>query len=165
MDTSRLYLLITGMADDIVFQQDPQLGSGTITLRNAQLIIVGGVSLEKERTIQLIDISPEFEHAKKRFKRFYLNPAFFAGICAFGGWRLLARQDDLWIPAAGGVILLGLGLIFPFMMRFEPVELTRFRDKRGQILFELYRPLKAAHKYDEFLKALTSRMDWDRQVR
>jgi hypothetical protein len=77
--------------DDINFQQDPTLASETFVLRNAQLVVVGGVGLEKERTVQLLDISPDFEHRKKRFKRAYLVPALLALICAYGGWKLLRR--------------------------------------------------------------------------
>eukprot|EP01035_Chromulina_nebulosa_P060183 gene60183-82342_t len=148
--------------EDIVFQQDPTLASETFVLRNAQLIVVGGVGLEKERTVQLVDISPEWEHDRKRFKRSYLVPSVFAALCAFGGWKLLSRQDELWVPFFFGLLLTGFAVIFPFMMNFTPVEFCRFRDTSGNILFEIYRPSKAAYKYDEFLEALARRIEWSR---
>jgi hypothetical protein len=150
--------------DDVEFQQDRQLAHETLILRNAQLFIVA-VGSENGRIIQLTDISPAFETDKKCFKRFYLGPALIALPCAFGGWKLVIRQDELVMPFFFGVLLISLALGLLFGMRFEPVELARVRDTHGKVLFELYRPLKSAYKFDEFMKALAERIAWSHQFK
>jgi len=71
----------------------------------------------------------------------------------------------LEVPFFFGLLLIGFAAIFPFMMNFSPVESCRFRDKSGHTLFEIYRPSKAAYKYDEFLAALAQQIEWSRQLR
>lgn len=138
---------------DIVFKQDPQLGSETFILKERTLAIVGGVGLSKERIIRLTDISPDYEQVERLFHRSYLVPLFFAVLFGAVSWRLFTRADSMVAAIIAGIAAF-LAPVCLFLMEFTPVEIARFRDTRGQLLFEVYRPRKASFTYDEFVCAL-----------
>jgi len=141
----------------IVFQQDPQLGSEKFILNEANLVVIGGVGLSQRKTIGLTDISSEFDSVKRRLKRFYLVPIFLAGLSGAVSWVLLLGDTSV-IKAIVAGILAFMALIFLLLMRFEAVEAVRFYDKQRHVLFEISRPNKAAYRYDEFVGELVSRI-------
>jgi hypothetical protein len=141
---------------DVTFQQDRQLASERFVLQERTLLITGGAP--PRRSIPLESISPDYVRIERRFRRGYLVPLFLAGVCAVVAWRLF--QGD---PSPMRVTIAGIAafqaLIFPFLMKFDPVEGARFLDRRGVPVFEIYRPLKSAYTYDEFLSALVERVN------
>lgn len=147
---------------DVVFQQDPQLGPEKFILRGTSLTIVGGVGLSRERTIRLADISPDFDRVERRLKRFYLLPVFLAVLSGAVSWALyvdeISYDVSMWKALGSGVAGL-MALVFLLYIRFAPIEAALFRNTRGDLLFEVYRPLKAAYIYDDFVSELVHRIE------
>jgi len=139
---------------DVVFKEDPQIGSQIFTLKATTLVVVGGVSLSNEQVINLSDISPDYERIERRFHRLYVVPVFLSVLMGVGTWWI-STSDISILVGVSAIMALGI-LLF---MRFAPIEGARFLDRRGAIMFELFRPFKAAYAYDEFITALVFRIN------
>jgi hypothetical protein len=145
--------------EEVIFQQDPQIRSEKFILRGNTLRIVGGAP-SREKSFRLSDISADFEKIERRFSRSYLVPLFLAGLFGVVSWKssVYASAQESWVAFIVAGISGFMGMIFLFFMKFTPIEAARFRDKQGNILFEIYRPSKMAHAYDDFLSALSHRL-------
>ena len=143
--------------DEIIFKGDSQTDSQTFILRQTTLTIAGRPGRENECAIRLSDVSPEFEILRKRFKRFYLVPFFLACLSGALALKLFAGDVSFGVGIVAGIIGC-MSPVFLFSMRFAPVEVIRFSDTRGQVIFEVHRPKKGALRYNEFIAALVSRI-------
>lgn len=148
--------------EEIIFKGDSQTDSQTFVLRQTSLTVIGGVGPEKERTIRLGDMSPEFEIFKKRLKRFYLAPLILSGLASVVAWYLF-QYDNLVVEVVSGIAGL-FAVVFLLMIKIEPVEGVKFKNNQGEVEFSVHRPLKAAYTYNEFIDALVSRIKRAKEV-
>ena len=141
---------------DISFRQDPHFSTEKFTLQEGVLLVTGGVP--PQRNIPLSSISPDYVPVKRRFHSGYLVPLFFAAAFAVAAWQLFQGDHLSMVRAIIAGILGFMAFVFPFLMKFAPIEGARFVDRAGFPLFEIYRPSKSAYTYDEFLSALVQRV-------
>jgi len=140
--------------EDIIYCQDPELSWEKFILKKDKLIIVEkSMGLTKERMFKLDDLASDCEMTKRRFSGFYIIPLILAGLASLAAWQLFGRSTFANVLAMLVVTLIPASL-WHMIRGLEPIEIARFKDKSGAIVFELYRPRKAAFAYDEFVTAL-----------
>ena len=150
--------------EDIIFKQDPELSGETYILKQERLIIVEkSLGLSKDRVIRLRDISLDSELTERRFSRFYLLPLLFSVIAAIALWHILKSDTISHFIAIFPSILIP-ALLWHMNKGFEPIEACRFKDNKGEIIFELYRPRKSKLNYDAFVSALRNRIERSRST-
>lgn len=141
---------------EVILKAGAQIDSRTFVLKQTTLSILGEPGLERERTISLRSLSPEFRPVLRRFKRFYLGPIFLSLLSGAAAVHLFQNESMLGKAAAGVLAAVALG--FCFVTRVAPVEGAEFKNREGAVEFCVFRPLRGAYVFDEFVDALVYRI-------
>jgi len=136
------------------FLQDRRLSRETLVLDEDRLVILTkAAGLRAEKTIDLRNLSPNYEREKRLFYSLLIVPSVFIAAMFFAIYKL---SDQRVLPeefVIAPVISL-LVLLWYFIAALRPIEVTIFRGKTGAVLFEIYRPKDRAIAYDEFVAAV-----------
>lgn len=143
----------------IIYRQDPLLTHETLVLEERQLIVVrGAIGLKNERSIQLSEMSPEFELSGKRF---YIPSAvaglLFIAMLGVLFW-LIGQRGIIQATAAGCAFFLALVFLWRAINDLHPVEVSIVKNRDGDTLLEIFQPRKRAWAYAEFIAALSERI-------
>jgi hypothetical protein len=146
---------------ELTYRQDPRLGREIFILRDDMLIIsLKSMGLANERVIEINDISPNCELGRRRFAPLFMVPIILGIIAALATKKLVELAAPLQYLG-----ILTFFLIPAFIWRacreLTPSEVMRFKDKKGAILFELYRPRRstlASLAYDDFIAVLMKKI-------
>lgn len=145
---------------DLVFQHDRSVGVEVFTLEAERLVITGNAfGPLREKVFRLTNLSPECEVTYRRLFGLFWVPLICGIGVAIAAWQIATRLsdplNDLAFIAVGAVP----GCIYLAIQGFKPVEVTRFRDKNGNVVFELIETRKTRFKYADFVSELKKRID------
>lgn len=142
------------MEQQIEFRQDPHFSLESFFLTQETLAIrQKSMGLQKERVLKLVDLVEVPDVLFSRFPRFYVVPLLFAACSAGIGWFIINKNLG---PAILALIpaVFAAAFVWHAALGFKPTEVLAFRSKTGGVLFKLYRPRKAAWRYEEFAAKL-----------
>ena len=133
---------------EIIFRQDRGLASQLFCLRDGALTITDkGAKSGDETTIMISDISPRVTMMKHRFPHLIVVPGMLAASLLAAAWVIYDRNalslSIAAIPGLCATFFIGLAA-----RGFQPIEVARFYGRKGEILFELYRPRNAKGSYE-----------------
>ena len=144
-------------SEEVVFAQEPALCRETLILRGDCVVVVHQIAGERrERHIQMADIAEEIEMTERRFPRFLGPQLFFFVIFAGAAWKV---SGPSWISDVLSLLFgcLALSCVFATYVVIQPIAVARVKNKRGDVLFELYRHKNVALPFEEFLLQLQRR--------
>lgn len=129
--------------DKVVFHAGVRSGNRIFMLSEQHLEIAG--LLEKKR-ISFRLISTDLEQGKKRRLQGIFVPLIFAVLSCVVAWWI-----DIRIVSP---VLVFSSLGFVALIDFSPVEFVKIRDRHGNVIVQVFRPAKNAHRFDEFVREL-----------
>ena len=138
------------MSDSVLIQRS-RGGRATFHLKGSRLLIV---ERKRSREVDLCDVSPEIEHARWRS---YFGIGVFVAVAAglaVATWRLRFLPPLLYTVVATAGIIWSIGAMWGAMRFIRPLELLRFRDRRGVIAFEILKEQDQATDFDAFIEDL-----------
>ncbi len=147
----------------ITFKQDSDFGWETFVLDDDRLIICKkALSFGTETVIKISDVSSDYERGKGRLGLLYMVPLTLSIIALVVTVALVKKDLSLGeelpiFPAALTVVFL-----WHTIKGYRPIDLCRFKDKNGKVLFELFKPRKSSPAYEEFIAALISALTTSR---
>jgi hypothetical protein len=139
---------------ETVFSQTQSLGERTLVLRRDRVVIIDKIGGEtRERHIQLSDLASPIEFFDRRFLTETVVLIFFFAVFFVASLKVAgpSRVSDI-LQLTLGTLAFSFLFGLPFALRRIPC--ARVRNKRGEVLFELYRQRKVALPYEEFLLQL-----------
>src|SRR5580658_1995071 len=146
--------------EPLVFRQDPGLKSEEIILFSDRLlVVVRGMGLSEKKEIQLSEIDPKPERIRRRFWPLYMVPLIYGCLII-----ITSRQLEMHAIISHNCSIVGYSLsllfVWHLIVGLRPIEVTRFRDRDGALLFEVCRPRRSVWIYTEFLDVLTRRIEF-----
>lgn len=138
----------------MTFRQDPALSSDEYVFEGDDLTIIAkAMGLKREKMIKVSEIDPNIEIDRRRFAHLYIIPTLLAGIMLYITWVLSKQEKDISIIALFPGIF-AIVLIYYAVKGATAIEVRRFRNRQGIVLFEIYRPRKSRLAYEDFVSAL-----------
>lgn len=143
----------------MVFHQDRSVGVEVFTLEAERLVITANaLGTKSGKIVRLTNLSPECEITRRRFGILYGWPLFLVGVCSFATWKIADRFNDERQMFAILPAVCVPGFIYYAMKGFKPLEVTRFCDKNGNMVFELIEAKKKRFAYADFIAELKKRI-------
>jgi len=149
--------------EDLVFQHDETVGGEIFTLE-AERVVITTPPLGKmaEKVFRLTNLSPECEVRVRRVKALYWVPGVMAVILLIATYQLyliaIRVSYDLWfLPGITAFAM--VGLFYNAIKGYKSREVTRFRDTKGNVAFELFETKSTRFTYADFVAELKKRIN------
>lgn len=149
--------------EDLVFQHDEEVGGEVFTLEAERLVITAPpLGKLAERVFRLTNLSPECEVTVRRVKPLYWVPGvigFILLIATYKTYQIATRVSyDLWfLPGITAVAM--VTLFYNALKGYKRREVTRFRDTKGNVAFELFETKSTRFTYADFVAELKKRIN------
>ena len=143
-----------------VFIQKSSLGRKSIVLDDGRVTVSGGSGRNKfESLFALEEIAPQPERRVARCYALVVIPLVI-GFLSMLGLQLGLRQQAIpkmavTIPALFLVVL----SLWHVIKGFAPLVVIRFRNKRGEVIFDIVKDRGQADEFEEFVGKLRSEIE------
>ncbi len=154
--------------NSFLFEQESELGGQKFIISGDTLIIINKFGKMKDRPIRIkiSEIDSNYIIKRRIYGMFWAFNILYISIIlliAFGFLKYVVPDD--WRES---MVLFDFVFVFLVIVclsvyisayaypRCRPLEVTCFKNKQGELLFEIIRPFSKWWEYDEFLKIIST---------